>query len=246
MTTTVKGTRPVLAFRAHPRVTKSMLVAEMVKHREADRLARGTYWRDGRGCAVGCSIHSINRMTGARHWAGHHAALAAATGIPGHLIYLADELFERMSPDRALLWPEQFYAAIPDGADLSDVWPVFAAWMLRTIALPAAGSEPRIRAAIERIAAGYESRWKEDLAITAYAAAARYKADAARAAQLAAMAATANSPYCAAYAVRAAGLAARATAGSGRGIRAANRMADKLLELLAAAPTPRATPDVAD
>jgi len=45
-----------------------MLVAEIKAHREADQIIQGTYGEgnngDWKGCAVGCSIHSLNRKLG--------------------------------------------------------------------------------------------------------------------------------------------------------------------------------------
>ena len=37
--------------------TKDFYVARMEQHKAADEIAHGFYWENGRGCAVGCTIH---------------------------------------------------------------------------------------------------------------------------------------------------------------------------------------------
>ena len=38
--------------------TKDIALAAMAEHKKADQLIQGRYWKDGRGCAVGCHYHS--------------------------------------------------------------------------------------------------------------------------------------------------------------------------------------------
>ena len=118
-------------------------------HREADELIHGTYWEDGKGCAVGCTIHGRN-----------HAAYEAELGIPEVLAWLEDGIFEGLENGRAKAWPEEFLEAVQVGADLSMVWPRFAHWLLVD---PEHGvirhtKTDRTRKAIEDVAALYQ-RW---------------------------------------------------------------------------------------
>ena len=39
-------------------ITKDFIIEETKKHMEADRYIKGAYWEDGKGCAIGCSLHS--------------------------------------------------------------------------------------------------------------------------------------------------------------------------------------------
>ena len=38
--------------------TKNKYIARVKAHAEADEIVKGTYWEYGKGCAVGCTIHS--------------------------------------------------------------------------------------------------------------------------------------------------------------------------------------------
>lgn len=106
------------AFHGRTEIKETYL-ARIRAHREADELIHGIYWQDGKGCAVGCTIHSRN-----------HAAYESELGIPAQLAHLEDFLFEHLPNGEAKLWPERFLSAIPVGADLSLVWPKFAVWLL--------------------------------------------------------------------------------------------------------------------
>jgi hypothetical protein len=48
---------------------KKKYVARVRGHRLADQIVKGKYWENGKGCAVGCTVHS----------ASHAAAFAADT-----------------------------------------------------------------------------------------------------------------------------------------------------------------------
>ena len=115
--------------------TKARVLARVRRHREADRLIHGVYWENGRGCAVGCTV-SGRRRAGE----GWYDAVARQIGIPAHLAALEDAIFEGLPNGDAQAWPERFLGAIPEGADLSRVWPQFAIWLL-TEETPSASGE---------------------------------------------------------------------------------------------------------
>ena len=98
---------------------KREYLSRVRKHRKADELIHGTYWEHGKGCAVGCTVHS-----------GNHGDYETQLGIPRILARLEDGIFESLSNGKAQEWPERFLSAIKPGADLSLVWPKFAVWML--------------------------------------------------------------------------------------------------------------------
>ena len=98
---------------------KRKYLSRVRKHRKADELIHGTYWEKGKGCAVGCTVHS-----------GNHGDYETQLGIPRILARLEDGIFESLSNGKAQEWPERFLSAIKPGADLSLVWPKFAVWML--------------------------------------------------------------------------------------------------------------------
>lgn len=66
--------------------TKDFYVARVRQHMLGDEIIQGVYWEDGRGCGVGCSVHSSD-----------HSLYETDLGIPVQLAYLEDSLFEGMS-----------------------------------------------------------------------------------------------------------------------------------------------------
>lgn len=86
---------------------KDQRIAQVRSHRLADQLIHGQYWEDGKGCAVGCTVHS-----------GDHHAYETELGIPEELAWLEDRIFESLPNGQALTWPERFLEAIPVGVDL--------------------------------------------------------------------------------------------------------------------------------
>ena len=100
---------------------KSGLLTELAWHREQDKLVKGSYGDqchngDFRGCAVGCSIHSLNRLKGVKIKTNNHRALAGAVGWPLWLLYLEDRFFEGTPDEYAMQWPERLTRAVPVGA----------------------------------------------------------------------------------------------------------------------------------
>ena len=246
-----KGAR-MKAFLGKQEV-KDFYLARVRAHREADEIVQGVYWEHGKGCAVGCTIHS-----------GNHAAYETELGIPRIIAKLEDGIFESLENDRSMLWPEQFLSAPAVGADLALVWPRFAVWLLvdPTCGVFQFAKSDRSKKAIEDVADGYLAvikgeaktpNWAE-LRAAAYAANAAYAAyavanaayaaaDAAAAYAAYAAANAADAAYAAAYAAdayAAADAAAAAYAAAGLRKRGEFReaQANKLLELLSAAPVP--------
>jgi hypothetical protein len=101
-------------------VTRDQLIASLRRHREADRIAAGWYWKNGRGCAVGCSIHDFRPGS-----EGDHSLYPVLFGIPEPLARLEDTIFEGLPADLRPDWPLRFVEAIQEGADLSRVAPAF-------------------------------------------------------------------------------------------------------------------------
>jgi hypothetical protein len=110
--------KKLIAFNGK-KETKDFYLNRVREHRLADEIVKGQYWEGGKGCAVGCTLHS-NR----------HADYPKLLGIPEVLAKLQDGIFEGLPNDLAVTWPERFYEAIEVGADLSMVWPKFAHWLL--------------------------------------------------------------------------------------------------------------------
>ena len=211
------------AYQAHPKITRDFMLAEIEAHQEADRYVTGRYFQGGRGCDIGCALHSVGVKLGKRINTGNHQSFETYLGIPASIARLKDWFFENITPDKRATWPFDSAAAIKDGADLTDVTRRFLIRLLREVVLPVSGTAENV---VTRVIAGFETRWKNDNFREARAAA---DAAAAAAADAAAYA------YAAAYAADAAAYAAVGGGGGGsRGI-IRNCIADILLAELAAA-----------
>ncbi len=111
----------MLAFHGDPS-QKAAILRQLVLHAEADQIVKGRYWEGGKGCAVGCTIHS-----------GLHAKYESRFGIPEALAHLEDRIFEGLPNGRAMVWPLEFMSAIRPGADLSRVVWLFLHWLLTDV-----------------------------------------------------------------------------------------------------------------
>lgn len=122
----------MLAFNGDAKL-KTDLIAEVIKHRLADQIVAGTYGdiedNKFKGCAVGCTLHSYGLLQGREIDTADHSVYEEF-GIPSILARLQDSIFEGLPQELRVTWPERFYQAISEGADLTKVWPKFAIWLL--------------------------------------------------------------------------------------------------------------------
>ncbi len=229
-TTKKKTPARLLAYHGDPAIKRKYL-ARMRAHRKADELCQGVGFEHNgqtRGCAVGCTFDKYD-----------HARGPIEIGVPEVLLHLEDAIFEGLSEDEALDWPEKFLAAIKPGADLSRMHHQFFVWLLVDSKLLMITDSNR--AAIEQVAALHErAAAGEVITESDWSAAESAAWSAARWAESAAVSA-------AVWAAWAARSAARSAAWSARSARSAARidswtlMAAKLIELLAAVqPTKKA------
>ena len=90
---------------------KDKYLKRVADHQAADEIIKGDYWtRDGKGCAVGCTIHGSS-----------HAAYETELGIPKWIAHLEDRIFEGLPIARAKQWPKEFLLTITPGQDLEKV-----------------------------------------------------------------------------------------------------------------------------
>ena len=235
----------MLAFHGNSN-TKANYVERVKAHAIADEIVHGTYWRNGKGCAIGCTIHGSD-----------HSCYETELGIPRILARLEDRIFEGMRNGDSKEFPLRFLSAIEPGADLSLIWYQFAHWLLvdKTDGVLRFAKTDRTKEAIIGVASLFnraqqgltveaiewsDAKRKARAAAAAHAADAA-DADAAKTATKAAHADAYDSATAAAYAYAEA--AATATAYPNSGTQSAcsaayGRQADKLIELLTAAPVP--------
>jgi hypothetical protein len=245
---------PTLLAYHNDQAIKDKYLARVTAHRAADELIQGFgYWHDGKGCAVGCTIHGSD-----------HMAYEAELGIPVAIARLEDSIFEALPGDSAREWPGRFLDAIRPGADLSRVTPKFLYWLLTTEAVNPGINHDLVKGAIAQCVAvvkewadsGVVNESARAAAAAAEAAAKSARAAAARSARAAAAAAAWSARAAAAAesaeweaartaaeaatqsAWSAAAWSAAAAEGVGQGFRSAAYVltADKLIELLAEAP----------
>jgi len=187
---------------------KGKYLARVQAHAAADKIVKGQYWSNGKGCAVGCTIEGSD-----------HGKYETELGIPRAIARLEDRIFEGLPNAEAMTFPSRFLEAVNVGADLSMVVPKFFVWLLgdeKDGVINFVGEYKKCEKAIRQVHALYvetvggkiveKQTWKDAYAAydaAAYAAA----ADAAAAAAAAAYAA-----YAAAYADAAAAYAADAAA----------------------------------
>jgi hypothetical protein len=225
-------TTPLLAYHGNRRI-KEKYLKRVRAHAKADEIISGSYWENGKGCAVGCTIHGSS-----------HAAYETEIGVPQVLARLEDRLFEGLyatgNVQRAKEWPEEFLRSIKPGADLSLVWAKFGAWLLldETSGVIAFAKRPQTIESIQRVGALYQ-RWAAGAkpAITEW--------ESAKNLAVAHAAHVAHAAYAAAYVAAAAADAATYAAATYADAAAAayadarskhyQTMADKLIELLKAA-----------
>ena len=70
--------RTLRAYHNDPAIKRALL-RQVRMHEKADEIVHGVYWENGKGCAVGCMIHS-----------GDHALFEPKFGIPRVLPRLLD------------------------------------------------------------------------------------------------------------------------------------------------------------
>lgn len=121
------------AYLNDPKLKKDF-IRELKKHKKADAFVQGTYSKDGsdefRGCAVGCSIESLNRIKDKDYSYSKHSSYEVLIGVPEVLAYLEDRIFEGLPVEASKEWPLLFAQAIKPGADLEMVMPKFMVWLM--------------------------------------------------------------------------------------------------------------------
>lgn len=126
MSDTATATPPLKAFHGDAQL-KEQLLDQVELHRKADEIVGGAYFEKTGGklqaCGIGCIMHDPD---------GGHMAMAERLNIPPALVYLYEGIFEALprGEQRQKDFPGQFLAAIEVGADLTNIWPRFAAWMM--------------------------------------------------------------------------------------------------------------------
>jgi hypothetical protein len=209
------------------------ILAQLQAHYDADEIIKGQYWEGGKGCAVGCTIHS-----------GRHEEYESRFGIPQALARLEDTIFEGLQNGHAKEWPLRFMGAIKPGADLSRVQWQFLHWLLTDEKVSPGINHPLVRDVIKQCADVLVPLTKgqrvDESAARSAARSARSAAWSARSAAESAAWSAARSArsaaWSAAWSARSAAESARSAAESAAESAAYLKMADKLIALIEVAP----------
>ena len=132
----------LIAYHNDPKLKRRVL-KQLRAHAKADELIKGNYWRDGKGCAVGCLLHDPN---------GGHARYEPEFGVPQMLARLEDAIFEGLPVARSKTWPVEFMRSIALGADLSRVGWQFLHWLLTDKTVNPGIDHPLVRDAVKQCA----------------------------------------------------------------------------------------------
>ena len=129
---------------------KAALIARAKQHRVADEYVKGTYQKKAatfKGCSLGCTVFDINQEKGLSGNIHDYVFLADQLDVPEFITHLQDRLFERLETELSNHWTERLLTAIPVGADLRPVLPVFLLSLLDGLP-PQKG---KVKAAIEGV-----------------------------------------------------------------------------------------------
>ena len=243
------------AYKNDPKL-KEMLVKEAIEHRAMDRLHQQYGYgsmqsgENFKGCDMGCTVFSLNRKFGLKIETNDHGGVASFLDVPVGLVLLFDRLFEQLPKDLAMTWQERHWLAIDPGSDQTHTVGKFLHWLLvdPNDGVIKFAKNDNVRKAIQAVADLFEKKMAGKLVTpeqweVVRLAAAAYAASASSAAAYAAYAASAYaSASAAAYASSAAAYAYADAADAAYAADAAARkkafirQAEKLLELMAAAP----------
>lgn len=111
-------TNKLISFHGEQEI-KDFYINRLKQHYEMDEIVKGTYWENGKGCAVGCTVHSDS-----------HDAYTTELGISWRLAMVEDSIFENLPNDQAKEFPLQFLNAIPVGIDTDLVFKKFIIWSI--------------------------------------------------------------------------------------------------------------------
>ena len=213
---------------------KTGLLAQITAHRAADQIVKGQYWEDGKGCAIGCMVYSSS-----------HQAVVDEFGWTLAVARLVDAIFEGLPNDKALDWPLRIATAHKPGSDTSLVHWQFLHWLLTDEAVTPGINHPLVRDAVKKCAlvvgarasgkpidksAAWSAAWAADSAAKSGESAARSAAWSAADSARSAADSAARSAESAAWSAKSAAKSAESAAMS------YVLMADKLVELVEAAP----------
>ena len=111
----------LISFFGDPSI-KEKYLKQLKLHYKNDEIIQGQYWGDGKGCAVGCLIHS-----------SYHAYFEKMFGLPEWLAYIVDRIFESLKDKKAKRFAVLWFDAVPVGVNLEIMKHKFFIFLLQKI-----------------------------------------------------------------------------------------------------------------
>ena len=121
------------AYNNNPQFREQVL-QEIKRHEELDAFIKGTYG-DGesgtfKGCAIGCTVHSLNLVNKTNFSFNSHESVAEALSVDVELCYLVDHVFENIATERRRTFTYQVWSSIATGVNTADVARKVKIWIL--------------------------------------------------------------------------------------------------------------------
>lgn len=104
----------LLAYHGDQKI-KDKYKNRLDQHIKMDELVKGFYFKKGKGCFVGCTLHGEN-----------HLDFEEELGIPEEIAHISDFIFESLSDEDSTQFSKDWHDQIKVGADLTMVWPKLA------------------------------------------------------------------------------------------------------------------------
>jgi hypothetical protein len=99
---------------------KEKLVSAMIADKESEKIIKGQYYENNKGCNIGCAEYELCKILGDKFTNSRHKYLAEKLQIPEFLLHLADTIFENLPHNESQNWAgADFWEAIPVGRDLT-------------------------------------------------------------------------------------------------------------------------------
>lgn len=96
---------------------KEKYITRMEKHLQRGDMAKGLYWEQGRGCAIGCTIEGFK-----------HELYETELGVPRGVAFLEDVIFEELPNKEGGSFALRFLEVLNPGSNLSSVYARMIAW----------------------------------------------------------------------------------------------------------------------
>ena len=132
---------------------KNQLVAIVEGHEKADRIVKGHYWENGKGCCLGCMTEESENT---------HEILQERYNIPYWLGRVIDAIFEGLENSEAMKFPLRVSKAIPVGVDLDNIKTPFLSFVLKsTLDKFDHDKYPEVKKCLDDVIALYETGDKD-------------------------------------------------------------------------------------